>query len=403
MCLIIVAPKGTNKYSELIDSAINNGAESNDDGYGYAVKFNSDSRVYISKGFTEVDKLKESIKSKQLTLEDELVIHFRIGTSGKKDANNCHPFVLSESQGEILTLEGFVDKPIVAHNGVFGAYTNNNSDYSDTYHFVKGFMGVPELINILKRDDELFKALFDKVINTNKLAFLFPDRDFTTIGNFISDEGYLFSNGGYNDYRVKNVGGKETYNHYNKHYDYDDFEYGFRGEYYNGLNSRVGFQRQKDKKSEVKVPKERSLKVILSSIEVDENNYSKLSFIPKENFNGFMKTKEYWIYNFRSHEMFASFYEQDNEHKVILSPINKITDNFHICPRSEFAEEYKTYNYLNTNVNKSKTAMKKLEKTLNRNVDKEVFKFKKTDVFKNGVKLFLEQFNPKQTKVNIVD
>ena len=95
MCLAILAPKGVSKNKKILFDAIENAAFTNDDGMGYAFKRNSTKKVYISKGYTEVDKIIESIKSKNLKDEDELIVHLRFGNKGDVNAEMCHPFVCS--------------------------------------------------------------------------------------------------------------------------------------------------------------------------------------------------------------------------------------------------------------------------------------------------------------------
>jgi len=210
MCLIGIAGKGTDKYSDKFINAIKTGAVNNKDGYGFCAKYDGVELVSFKKGYTDIDILLEDVKKLNLTINDELIIHSRRGNKGKLTDYNCHPFVLSDKQNEILELEGTSADVLMVHNGTFFKYSNAGSDYSDTYHFIKQFMCIPEFINLLKRDKTLFCSIFDITLSTNKLAFMFPDHDIITIGDFIEDEGYKFSNKCYLDVKIEDVGGKTT-------------------------------------------------------------------------------------------------------------------------------------------------------------------------------------------------
>jgi hypothetical protein len=211
MCLISVAPKGSDKYSEFFIGSIKNGFNGNTDGSGFAIKY-PDGRIYIAKGFFKWDDLIKSYKEQEAPEDSEVIVHSRIGTSGEINDVNCHPFIISEKQSDILSHSVFTDKPVVAHNGIFYSYTERGSLYSDTYHYVKRFLSIPEVIALLKRDEVIFEDLFSTKILSNKLAVLFPDSDLVLLGDFKEDQGYKFSNGGYCNVRIRNVGGVESFN-----------------------------------------------------------------------------------------------------------------------------------------------------------------------------------------------
>jgi hypothetical protein len=214
MCLISIAPKGMDKYSEFFIKAIRQGATNNSDGSGFAVKY-VNGVIYIHKGFKTPDELIDALKEKKIPRAAELVVHSRIGTSGLVSTENCHPFVVNEHNSIILKNKEYItDFPVMAHNGVFSKFTDRQSIYSDTYHFVQKFLGVPEVRDILERDLEKFSFLFkDNFINFNKIAILFPkkDKEMITIGDFTEEKGYKFSNRGYCDWNVRNVGGVESH------------------------------------------------------------------------------------------------------------------------------------------------------------------------------------------------
>lgn len=208
MCQLIVVKKGVSKSSDLLTNAIKKASLTNTDGIGYAFKRHKSNKIYISKGFRDVDEFLEILEKKNLKLEDELIIHLRIGNKGAKTATMNHPFVLSDDDDIVLSNHKYVDIPVMAHNGTLYDFTNYSYTLeSDTYVFARDFMSVPELQALLKRDVDLFVATFKFTLKLNRLAFLFPDNTpLITIGEFIEDEGYLFSNDSYK-VKVYNIGG----------------------------------------------------------------------------------------------------------------------------------------------------------------------------------------------------
>lgn len=213
MCLIAVAPKGTKKYSEFLLEAVRKASVTNTDGIGFSYKRDKNkSRVWISKGFKDVEVFIKSLKNKRLKDEDELIIHLRIGNKGGKTTEMNHPFVLSDDTDIILSNETYVENSIMAHNGTFFDYSVHSSMLSDTYFFVKEFMSVKEIQDLLKRDLKLFKDTFKYVLKTNRLAFIFNDETpLVVIGDFKEDQGYFFSNDSYSRNNYRNIGGADYY------------------------------------------------------------------------------------------------------------------------------------------------------------------------------------------------
>ncbi len=219
MCLISIGPKGTEKTGIALASFIKQGMESNTDGSGCCWKKDKTKYVSLKKGFRKPEDLIEFIDSLKLTIDDEIIIHHRIGTSGEKNDVNMHPFVVSRDVIKLQAIEGKFKHPIMAHNGIFGFYSDYYSKFSDTYHFVEKFMSNRNILNILKEDVNYFMDLFrGSQIQSNKLAFLFPDRDLITIGNFTEDSGYLHSNSGYKKYEYNYGGLNDRMSNFNKKY-----------------------------------------------------------------------------------------------------------------------------------------------------------------------------------------
>lgn len=213
MCLIAVAPKGTDKYSDEFIRGLFNGSVTNTDGIGFAFKRDKTKKVYISKGYKNIEDVIKELKSKKLSKNDELIVHLRIGNRGSVNTEMCHPFVLAKEKENILSNDKYVNYPVMAHNGTFYSY-NNDHYYSDTYKFIAEFMYHPLIIQLLKDDKIFFKETFSTKLSTNKLSFLFPncDTNLILIGDFKENNNYFYSNDSYKDKTIVNVGGVESKN-----------------------------------------------------------------------------------------------------------------------------------------------------------------------------------------------
>lgn len=238
MCLITAAPKGTKKRGVDLKSFIENGMRSNTHGSGFSYKRDGQTLINIHKGFNTSADIISEIDKLKLTENDELIIHHRIGTSGLRNDINMHPFAVSETDSVLQTVKGSLKTPTMAHNGVFYRFSDHTSDYNDTYHFVKSFIAVPEILNLLTRDPKQFHKMFEPILNSNKLVFLFPKRDMVLIGDFKEEDGYFHSNGGYKSY-VFDRGGSSASNTVNTGLDVQMTDEELE-EYY-GRNSRNRF------------------------------------------------------------------------------------------------------------------------------------------------------------------
>lgn len=213
MCLISILKKGTKKNTAKVHKFIRNGASCNTDGSGFMYKKDGENLVHVKKGFFNVEEMIRELEALDLTENDELVIHHRIGTSGKVCAENTHPFIISDDPELVSAVDIATDKPAMVHNGMFchiRDFMSRNQDFSDTYAFARYIMGNIDILNLYNNSPDFFKKLFDSVIGRDKVCILFPNKDLETMGNFIEDEGYLHSNGGYCRY-VYNRGGEDYY------------------------------------------------------------------------------------------------------------------------------------------------------------------------------------------------
>ena len=187
MCIIAIKPKNKELFN---DDLLKNMFDNNPDGAGYMFYDTKKKTVIIRKGFMTLKALKKALKKEGNLKKTNLVMHFRIGTSGKMDKFNCHPYPVFEKNGlDVHTPLG------VAHNGILSAYTpTKTSAINDTQVFIR---------NVLSKLSKNFlneynsRTLIEELIGTNKLAFLDNANTVHTIGNFVEHDGYMFSNTSY--------------------------------------------------------------------------------------------------------------------------------------------------------------------------------------------------------------
>ena len=179
MCLLIVKPSGLFVPKKHIEQ----GFRGNSDGAGFSYIY--DGKVIIQKGFTSVNSFYAAFKlAEKMMPKSPFVLHMRIGTSGHKGPDNCHPY---------RTAQGYA----FAHNGIFGEYTDLASEHSDTYHFVKHV--VDKLPRHFVHNSAIMKLLDHEAASTHsKFAIMTPTKVVIcgeSAGVF--DRGIWYSNTGY--------------------------------------------------------------------------------------------------------------------------------------------------------------------------------------------------------------
>ena len=216
MCIIVVKKEGYEIPSKTI---LKNCFENNSDGAG--LMYYKDNKVVINKGFmsfedfyTKIEKLKNEID----TINTNMVFHFRIGTSGASDGICTHPFELTNNSNKLKKLNVKTNIGIV-HNGIINAYTPiKNSELNDTQLFIKDFLYPLYELNKDFYNNEKIQDIIKKVTNS-KFAILTDKNELITIGDFIKDDGILYSNTSYEDYYSY----YKNYSYINKYEDYEDF------------------------------------------------------------------------------------------------------------------------------------------------------------------------------------
>lgn len=218
MCIIVAKDKNVDLPS--ID-ILKNCFDYNSDGAGF---------MYVDKGKVVVDKGYLDWKSFYNRFNDlckkhkdfegkALVMHFRIGTSGKNDKGNTHPYIISDNYKELHKLKISGDLGM-AHNGVIHDYTpdiNDKRNINDTQNFIMLYLyPIYKHWKDFYKNEYMRKGLED--ISGSKLVFLDTREDIYYIGDFKEDKGIKYSNDTYK----KTYLGTYTYGKNYRMYDYDD-------------------------------------------------------------------------------------------------------------------------------------------------------------------------------------
>ena len=182
MCIAIL---NTKKAGRLPKSHIKNSWDNNDMGAGLLWNEKNKLNVFKTYEYDEyIAKYNELRDNKDI---GNIVLHFRIATSGYKGEHNLHPFLVNDKLGFV-------------HNGVIKGL--GNKQFSDTYEFN----------DMLKKFNhnflgcEMSKYFISEYIGYSKLIFLDADDRYTIIneelgkwtdGNWYSNDSYKQ----YNDYK----------------------------------------------------------------------------------------------------------------------------------------------------------------------------------------------------------
>ena len=209
MCVIVYKPKGINIPDKDI---LHNCYINNNDGVGYT--FTDRKNVVVKKGYKDFELFyKDLLKDykKHNLKEHNLIMHFRIGTSGGLTKEKTQPFKITNNVKELNKLYIKNKKTSIVHNGVFSNYTYN-SNLSDTQNYIKDFLQ-PLLVSGIRNKTELIKD----TLSYSKIAMLNNKDNVSLYGEYILDNGIYYSNNSYNNYYTKdNIKKYDFTNHYKK-------------------------------------------------------------------------------------------------------------------------------------------------------------------------------------------
>ena len=225
MCVIVYKPKNIELPSAEI---LKNCFKNNKDGAGYT--FTNKKNVIVKKGYQDFKEFySELLKDyKKYNLkEHNLIMHFRIGTSGGLTKEKTQPFKVTDNVKELNKLYIKNRKTSIVHNGVFSRYTYNTNN-SDTQNYIKDFL-YPLLKSGIRNKTELIKD----TLSYSKLAMLNYKDTVSLYGEFIKDKGIYYSNYSYNNY-ISNEDTKkyDFTNHYKKELQSKIWSYNYGGYWY---------------------------------------------------------------------------------------------------------------------------------------------------------------------------
>ncbi|MBQ2615950.1 MAG: hypothetical protein IJF90_03740 [Synergistaceae bacterium] len=190
MCIICVKKRGIKMIS---DDTLRNCWLKNDDGAGFA--FTRGKNVYIYKGFLEWKNFLDTfhkLTDKIDTTETPFIFHFRYATHGGIQRRLTHPFPMSQNR-EVLDKLNVKTHCAIAHNGIINGKAYDNGVDSDTYLYIQKVIAKQKMSDIART-----KWLNKLSVNTgSKWAFLTKDGHIYTAGDFIEEDGVLYSNAGY--------------------------------------------------------------------------------------------------------------------------------------------------------------------------------------------------------------
>lgn len=191
MCIIAAKPAGVAMPSE---ETIFQMWSSNRDGAGFM--YAKKGKVHIEKGFMHYEDFHDAIeklsKSNDMT-KLPLVMHFRIATHGGVNPANTHPFPITDSIGVLSKLKSSCTLG-VAHNGIIDITPRKG--ISDTMEYIISqlaplYAGVKDFY----RNEHLMRMIDNAT--GSRLAFLTSDGSIYTVGDFIEDNGIMYSNSSY--------------------------------------------------------------------------------------------------------------------------------------------------------------------------------------------------------------
>jgi hypothetical protein len=191
MCIAIL---NTKKAGRLPKSHIKNSWENNDMGAG--LLWNEGNKLNVFKTYEYDEYIDKYNQIRDNANVGNIVLHFRIATSGYKGEHNLHPFLVSDKLGFV-------------HNGVIKGL--GNKKFSDTYEFndmLKKFKH-----NFLGCD--MSKYFISEYIGYSKLVFLDIDDKYTIINEELGkwSDGNWYSNDSYKQYNdFKYYGNQKVYN-----------------------------------------------------------------------------------------------------------------------------------------------------------------------------------------------
>ena len=194
MCIIAIKKAG---YPLPDNSIFETMFTNNSDGAGFMYTYNG--KVMIEKGYMTFKSFHEALKRVSETIDTyntPMIFHFRISTHGGVNQALCHPFPLSKKVSNLKRLTASTTLGIV-HNGIIPVEPRKG--ISDTMEYIISHLATRSKKNpYFYKNKKERKAILAE-INNSKMAFLDSDGKIYTVGDFVSDNGILYSNTSYKE------------------------------------------------------------------------------------------------------------------------------------------------------------------------------------------------------------
>jgi hypothetical protein len=178
MCIAIL-----NKQGKLDSSAIENSWKNNNEGGGLMWVQDGKLQTFKTYDYTDFADMYFALRTNPNI--GNIVLHFRIATSGFKNPINLHPFLVNDDLGFV-------------HNGIISGL--GTADYSDTYQF-------NELLQKLPNDfisNQGIMHFITEYISSSKLIFLDSQDNYCIVnekfGHWDKTQDNWFSNDSYKSY-----------------------------------------------------------------------------------------------------------------------------------------------------------------------------------------------------------
>jgi len=175
--------------------------DGNSDGAGFAYWNEEKNTWSVQKGFMTFKHWWKAFNRHEFTVDDIVISHFRIGTSGNRKGPDCtHPFPITDDFEKMRVLEYDSDN-IVFHNGVIGIGKDENSDT---------MLGIVEYVVPLwpHIEEKGITEILGEVLEDTKCRWLITEKDQVYLyGRWKKNTehtGYYFSNDNYKPAPVYN-------------------------------------------------------------------------------------------------------------------------------------------------------------------------------------------------------
>jgi predicted glutamine amidotransferase len=200
MCVIAYSPKGIQISKEKLENCWSG----NDDGAG--IMYSVDGQIIVKKEMKDFEKFYEYYQE-ALEQDTNVVMHFRISTSGGINELNCHPFRVHKGLW-------------FCHNGMLSVEIPRDSKINDTQIFNEKYL--KHLPSDFIKNDSILGLIETAIGSYNKFVFLDSDGNVAIVnekaGNW--NEGSWFSNYSYNTTMYRSNYYRGGYNGYNGHNGY---------------------------------------------------------------------------------------------------------------------------------------------------------------------------------------